>query len=198
MVELLVTVSLMALVGGAAVAALSGGIRVWQRAAGYGAQQQSSLITLERFRRDLQNVRQFHPVLFTGTYEQCSFAAVARAMPASDAPEEVGRLGYYLDERRHQLCRSFVPYRLMKRYRLTERCDPLLGGVMRLRFSYYGAEEAGHAPEWRERWEAAASPVAMKADLLVQADPRRTVPLAFTVVLAGSASPTGAAAGAGK
>ena len=183
LVELLVTTSLMALVGGAAVAALSGGVRVWERAAAYGVQQQSSLLAFDQLRRDLQNVRTFTSVPFDGVYNQCSFAAVEHEKPTDDLPGEIGRLGYFLDERRGLLCRSFVPYRLMKRYRLTERCQPVLEGATRVRFSYYGAEEEGGTPDWHEHWKLPTPPLAIKSEFVVQVNTQQATTHSFVIAL---------------
>ena len=102
LLELLVTTSLMALVGGATVASLGGGIRVWERTVKFGSRQQSVLLAFDRLRRDLQNVRRFHLVPFKGEYDAFQVAAV-------EGQDELGARGYFLDERRHLLCRSFVP-----------------------------------------------------------------------------------------
>ena len=183
-VELLVTTSLMALVGGTAVAALAGGIRVWERATAYGTQQQSAVITAGDLRRDLQNLRRFAPVPFDGVYQQWSAAAVERVSPGEEGPPEIGRLGYFLDEHRQLLCRSFVPYRLMKRYRLTERCQPVLEGVTRVRFSYYGTEEESGTLDWHDRWKSTTPPIAVKSEFLLRTNDRQTTPHSFVIALA--------------
>lgn len=173
LVELLVTTSLMALVGGAAVAALSGGLRVWERAREAGTGQESLLITVSQLRRDLQNVRAFTPILFDGAYDRFTFATVDVEHPEASGPREVGQRGYYLDEPRHALCRAYVPYRLMRRQRITDRCQGLLEGVTRVRVSYFGTDEDSGNTGWSQHWHSNTPPTAVKAELTLQPDRRQ-------------------------
>ena len=167
LLELLVTTSLMALVGGATVAALSGGIRVWERTVDFGTHQQAALIAFDRMRHDFQNVRHFTPVTFAGVYDQVAFPGVDRANPLSEGPAEIGRVGYFLDEPRHLLCRSFTPYRRMRQERVTDQCHPALEGVTWVRFSYVGTDAQGGSTGWSESWRSALPPMAIKAEVAV-------------------------------
>jgi hypothetical protein len=167
-VELLVTTSLMALVGGATVAALSGGVRVWERAVTFGTQEQTILIAAHQMRRDLRNVHGFSKLRFDGVYDRWSAATVEAASGRQDGVAELGQLGYFLDERAHRLCRSFIPYRMLRTQELTDRCHGVLEGVRRVRFSYYGKDPASGEPGWAQRWEAAQQPMALKAELTVE------------------------------
>ena len=150
------------------VGALSGGIRVWQRAADIGRHRQAVLVSLVQMRRDLQNVQTFSPLPFEGAYDQFAFASLGRERLDDEGPPELGRLGYFLDERSQIVCRSFVPYRLMKQVRLTDRCQAVLEDVTRLRFSYFGSPEGEDAVGWSGRWASPHSPLAVKVDLTVQ------------------------------
>ena len=229
-VELLVTTSLMALVGAATVAALSGGVRVWERARESAGGGRSSLVAFDRLRRDVRNVRRFTPVPFDGAYDQFEAAAVEasnkeatpigsddsvsqetqiiaddiRGYPRKDQRAsashranmsqyppipELGRLGYYLDERRHVLCRSFVPYRLMRRERLTDRCQAVLEDVARLRFRYFGTLREDDEPEWMEHWDLAQPPLAIECAITLQAAGRPAAPQTLRVVLPNAALP---------
>ena len=183
LVELLVTTSLMAVVGGVMVAALAGGLRVSERAAAIGVQRPLMLVTLDGIRRDLQNARRFSLIKFHGAYDAMAFAAVGPMPGAAPDAQELGRLGYYLDERQHLLCRSFVPYRQIKRVDLKDRCQPVLEDVTRLRFRFLG--QGG----WAERWEALQPPQVVKID--VAREVRRGEPLSesFVVYLPNAGTP---------
>ena len=188
LVELLVATSLMALVGGASVAALAGGVRVWERAAAFGTAQHSFLVATDRMRRDLQNVRRFKPILFEGSYNQYAAASVGRADPRSDRSEELGRLGYFLDERQHRLCRSFVPYRLMRRDRLTDHCHAMLDDVTRMRWSYYGKNDERATTGWCEHWRSSEPPLAVKCTLTLQLPHHDAIPHTLMVSLASASA----------
>jgi hypothetical protein len=88
-------------------------------------------------------------------------------------PGEIGRLGYYLDDRRHVLCRSFVPYDRMRVRRLKDQCHTVLEGVVRCRFSYFGPNEEDGAVQWAPRWRTPQPPWAMKAELTVEEQGRQ-------------------------
>ena len=131
LLELLVTVSLMALIAATCVGALEAGLRVWRRAAIVGTNDQAVLLAFERIRKDVESARRFAPVPFDGRLEELTFAATGRvALKDTEGPRELGRLGYYVDQRNHLLCRSFMPYRSMKRSRLL---GSLMPGMRRSR-----------------------------------------------------------------
>jgi type II secretory pathway pseudopilin PulG len=182
LVELLLATSLMALAGGAAVASLAGGLQVWGRAREMGTAQQAALITLEQLRRDLQNIRPFRPIPFEGRYDRVEFAAAERPDDDPEAPGELGRLGYFHDGRRRTLCRSFTPYPQTRRRRLQDHCQVVLEGVSRVRFSYLGsAPTAGGAGGWQSSWEEATPPLAVRAEVSLQAAHRE--PSTHTTVI---------------
>jgi len=176
----------MALVGTATVGALAGGIRVWERASELGRSRQATLLGLEQLRRDLQHARTFLPIPFDGNYEQISFASLGRARFDDEGLPELGRRGYFLDERTHILCRSFVPYRLIKRVRLTDRCQTVAEDVTRLRFSYFGSLEEGDAADWSDRWTASRAPLAIRVDLSVQQRGRSPMQQSTVISLIGA------------
>ncbi len=195
--ELLVTTALMALIGAATIAVLAGGIRVWERADAVGTTQRDMLVAWYQLRRDLQNVRRFHPVPFSGAYDACSFAKVAQdhpvrsrrssAHPPIDEPlalPELGQLGYFFDSYHHTLCRSFVPYRFSRRRWLKDACEPVLERVERLRFSYFGPAAGSGAVEWSQGWEQPQPPIAVRVELTRQDGQRDvwTIPLALDQV----------------
>ena len=181
LVELLVTTSLMAMVGGAAVAALAGGLRVWDRATSLGTDQQAMLIAFERMRRDLHNLRRFAPIQFEGDYHEYAFPVVEAANADSNAPKEIGRLGYFHDERRQLLCRSFAPYRLLRHERLTDHCQPVLEGLTRVRFKYFGKDSDSGTAGWMEHWSSLTPPLAVSAEMTLR--PRGQPPTTHTVVI---------------
>ena len=161
LVELLVTASLMTLVGGACVAALTGGVNVWQRARQYQTHDEPALIAFEQMQRDLQNVRRFLPIPPEGRTDRYAFAAVSRG--GVDGGHELGHLSYFLDRRLQAVCRSFVPFRRMNRSRPQEACRPVMDGVMRLRFSYFGKQDG--ELRWSPSWDSPDPPAAVKVSV---------------------------------
>lgn len=184
LLELLVTVSLMALIAAACVGALEAGLRVWRRAATVGTSEQAVLLAFERIRKDVEGARRFSPLPFQGRLEELAFAAIGHVtVKDAEGPRELGRLGYYVDQRNHMLCRSFMPYRSMKRSRLQDRCQVVLEDVVGLRLSYFGSTETDDTPSWSARWESGEPPEAVKVTLLTGAASRAPTPHSFIVTL---------------
>ena len=169
LVETLVVVSLMALVGGAMVSALTAGLHVWQRAAEFSQAGQSALIALSQMRQDLHNIRRFARLPFEGAYDRYAAAAVDRGGLGPDEPAALGRVGYFVRERDHALCRSFVPYPDVRTQDVTDRCQPMLEGVARVRFSYFGQHPEGGGEGWSEHWDGNPPPLAVKIEVVTQA-----------------------------
>ena len=165
--ELLIVVSLMALVGGAIVAILTGGIRVWKRAADYGTSEQARLIAFDSMGRDLRSARRFSLVPFRGAYDQVTFPAAREVRPDPEALQEIGALSFFLDGRKQLLCRSFVPYRLMRHVDMKDRCQVILDGVQRVRFEYFGAAKETKEASWSSRWDATEPPTMVKASVTI-------------------------------
>ena len=168
LLEMLITISLMALVAGAVVASVAGGFRVWRRVAVYGVHEQASLLAFEGLRRDLHSAMPFKLVPFSGAYDEMTFAAVGRNPHEPDAVKELGREGYYLDAVHDVLCRSFAPYRRSDEVRLKDRCEVVLEHVQRLRFDYFGAEQGTQEAAWTQSWDAKTAPMAVKMSVTLQ------------------------------
>jgi len=180
-IELLVSVSLMALIGAALVSALSGGVKVWQRAQSFGTQRQAALIAFSQLRTDLQNAQRSGLVPFKGTYHEVAYAAIEEDA-ATDGLPVIGARGYFHDEARQQLCRAFVPYRHLRTQRLTSGCQAVLEGVTRVRLGYFGSDESSSALGWHDRWDSADLPMAVKVELTIQQE-RRAEPSTHTFVV---------------
>lgn len=190
-IELLVSISLMALIGAALVSALSGGVKVWQRTQAFGTHRQAALIAFSQLRTDLQNAQRSGLVPFKGTYDEVAYAAIEEDAAADGLPV-IGARGYFHDEASQRLCRAFVPYRRLRTQRLTGECQTVLEGVTRVRLGYFGANETSRAMGWHERWDSADLPMAVKVELTIQQE-RRAEPSthAFVVFLTGSARTPG-------
>lgn len=166
LIELLVTVSLVGMIGATVVASVIGCLRVWERIQSRGVQDQWVQVAFDQIRTDLRNIRRFSPEGFNGSYEALSFPALTPAQ-ASDGStlQEIGVAGYYFDQVHHVLCRSSVPYRLSRKFRLVDTCDPILEDVARVRFSYYAMDPVSNSASWKDSWESADPPLAVKVEV---------------------------------
>ncbi len=169
LVELLVTTCFLVLVGATVFATFSGGFRIWERVQNVGAQDRLLQIVLEQIRRDLANCRSFGPIGFVGQYDEMSFPELelfqfARGRLVEER-EELGRVGYFFDSYHRTLCRSKQSYRVIRRYRVKESCQPLLTDLDRVRFSYCSLDPYSGAVEWSSNWEEKTLPVAVKIEI---------------------------------
>ena len=173
LVEVLIVTVLMTFVAGLLIAVLTGGFKVWKRALDYGSREQALLVTFDGMRRDLQNGRRFSLEPFKGDYGQFAVPAVGYFTSDPGDPQEIGQFGYFLDEYKHVLCRSFIPYRLARRMRLRDRCQVALQDVQRVRFEYFGAAKETQEASWSESWESPDPPVAVKISVTIQGERRQ-------------------------
>ena len=171
LVEALVALSLVTLVGGTAFAVFAGGLRIWERLNEQGAQEQEIQLVLEQMRRDLTNLRPFHPIGLKGAYDEVSFPSIVpvtfRDLESGENFEvqEIGRVAYFYDSYHRTLRRSETPYRLVRRYSVKEISRPVLGQVQKFRFSYYSTEPDGEGGGWAGNWEEENLPLALKMEM---------------------------------
>ena len=166
LVELLVCLSIITMVVGAAVAALTGGFRVWERATTRGQDDQWVQVAMEELRRDLQGLRRFQPIPFEGEYDQLSFPTVVDAGgPTEPEALEMGRVGYVFRSLTRELCRSVTPYRQMRSRSLTDDCQPVLDHLRSIRFSYYVVDQDDEVAEWMSSWSEEDPPLAVKLEI---------------------------------
>ena len=165
LIELLITLTLMAVVGGTVTAIFAGGARVWERFQQSDVKEQWVLLTLEQIDRDLRNARRFSLIPFEGTYDEVSFPLLVAPSAQEAGARELGRAGFFFNDRQGMMCRSRVPYRQMRSTRLRDMCQELTDGLGRVRFEYFGAETAGGDPRWVTSWKQPTPPLAVKVEL---------------------------------
>lgn len=196
LVEVLVATSLMAMVGGAVVSALAGGVNVWGRAQAVGTTTASAAVAGEWVQRELRNARRSTLVPFDGKPEACRFAAIGLRIPDPDdmvrsnmsvEQPELGRVAYTFKAQASQVCRSFVPYPLLRRGSAAERCQVILEGVRRVRFQYYGQGSDGEG-RWASRWEAPVPPEAVRVEIDMEGNRPPHTPYSFMVYLGSGTS----------
>lgn len=166
LVELLVTLALLAVVAATTAATLAGGLRVWERLQSQGGRERAAQVAFTQFQQDLRGMRRFAPIPFEGEYDAFSFAALVPVeTETGEVSDELGRLGYFFDGGRQLLCRSRHAYRVVRRHRLKDACDPVLTDVDRIRFAYYAFDAKAGGFAWSSRWETETLPLAVKVEM---------------------------------
>jgi hypothetical protein len=150
LIELLVTAVLTAAAAMAIVAAITGGLRVWERSRTLGAEQRDRLIALETLERDVRNALRFRPIPFEGAGRAVTLPGL---LPAVDAEgqryQRIGAVRYALDSRGQALTRKTWAYPLPEPPGAGE---VLMPRVLELRFDYLDGRTAGQSwlPSWRD------------------------------------------------
>ncbi|MBI3011075.1 MAG: hypothetical protein HYY58_01090 [Candidatus Omnitrophica bacterium] len=166
LVELLVTLALLAAVIGTVAATFAGGVRVWERLEARGTRDQWVQVALEQLRHDLHNLRAFEPIGFEGSYDEFAFPALVPVdVEGAPSHDEVGRLGYFFDQIHQRLCRSRHSYRTLRGHRVKDACDTVLAEVDRLRVRYGALDPDTNVLTWSESWSSAEIPLAVKIEV---------------------------------
>jgi len=103
LMEILIVVSLIALLGGAIYNSLANGIRVWERNHEVVIEEDIAIL-FEKINRDIRNTFPFTKIWFEGNAYSVSFATIVRTKADSEVSSDeneyinqIGRVEYYFD-----------------------------------------------------------------------------------------------------
>ena len=179
LVELLVSLSLVAAVGMTAFAVLAGGMRIWERGESLGVRERQVHLALEQMRRALSSARLFQKIPVEGRYDQVSFCALVPVLYRRGKEQfevrELGRVTYLFNSAQHFLCRSECSYRFARSTSVRDGCRPILEGLEGVRFSYYKLDAEGGGGSWSNSWdeEEVGLPLAVKIEISYRDDPKQ-------------------------
>lgn len=165
LIELLITASIVSIIGLALFSTLAGGINVYRHFAGRLRTEQDVLIALEKMKRDLSNAFYFSGIDFVGGRDRVSFAGMVNMKP--------GRISYYYDGLSRALVKKEEDYAAA----LSETGGA--GGIVReqsssiedVKFSYFYFNPETKRYEWKNNWfqskeeEENMPPLGVKAEL---------------------------------
>ncbi|MCM8812145.1 MAG: type II secretion system GspH family protein [Candidatus Omnitrophica bacterium] len=168
LVELLVSVTLVAMITGVTVSIVMGGFRVWDRWREYSGRHLQVRLALEEFSRDLRNMHRFRPIPLDGRYDQISFPALLEF----DTREgkrvlDIGRVAYFFNDAAGTLSRSEHSYRGLSGSSIRDGEKIIVEGIDRVRFFFYKPEAMG-GTGWTDAWdekEENFSPQAIKLEI---------------------------------
>jgi prepilin-type N-terminal cleavage/methylation domain-containing protein len=155
MIELLVVVSILALVMGALGACLASGLRVWESAARFNAVESEALIGLEMMEKDVVNSFVFHGIAFDGRSEQLAFPLLVSQLPdpeRSTACPRIGTVRYSFNERKKRFFRKKWVYPSEE----PEGMETVVENVERVELRYLSLPSNGDgaAGNWKDSWES--------------------------------------------
>ena len=152
LIEILITISLAAIVGAGIYSLLDSGIRVADRVAN-PIREEDLNIFFEKFSRDIQNTFKYSEIPFSGDEEQLSFATTIQAGEELGMERGIGRVRYFYDSGDDSIERA--EENLSDLFEEDEnRSRSVLGGVTSASFMYYQYTPIDNVYQWITEWEA--------------------------------------------
>ncbi|OGX24720.1 MAG: hypothetical protein A2787_01955 [Omnitrophica WOR_2 bacterium RIFCSPHIGHO2_01_FULL_48_9] len=148
LIEILLVVSLMAMVGLSIYSAFANGLKVWDRGKNLNAQE-DIMIFFDRIGAELRNSFRFSKVPFYGRSQRVVFPTMVKVLPDPKMnPEEnsyisqIGKVEYEFDVVKDQLIRREASYGQAIQGRFSEK-GAALRGIRNIEFKYYFPDEHG-------------------------------------------------------
>ena len=166
LVELLIALSIFAVVSIAIYSTFSSGMSVLRRVRNIDLVQQNMLLKGERFGKELRQAVTLRKIVFAGAKDRCSFGAVINDMP--------GRLTYLFDDSSQALLRYFED--LSAIITSEGKIDPelkskpsvFLSKVKGIEFSYLYLDLGKNIYIWTDEWKEKFLPLAVKLSITTE------------------------------
>lgn len=151
LIELIVAVSMMAMVAIAVTSALYCGLNVYERVAIHAGSKADLFIGLEEFERDIRNTFRIAGIGFSGHASRVSFAGLTE-------DGHIGRISYYLDTEKRFFARSEMDYaEAISAISVGNRIKAI-GKAEGIALSYLVFDKDTGRYEWRSECEEEAGP----------------------------------------
>ncbi len=175
-VELLISITLVALVGVAVYSVLANGIHAWRRGNENRAYARNIRLTTEKMSCDLRNVFEFSDIAFEGTEDSIMFPGLVLSESDSNSNEvegyyELGRIAYFYDPGENALCKDEKTYPQALGEKKIGKGKVLLERVDKLEFSYCYLDNATGNYKWKDDWkkeEQESIPQAVKIEMVLE------------------------------
>lgn len=163
LVELLIAVSIFAVVSVAIYSTFSSGLNVLRRVKDVDLAQQSFILKQERFHKELRQTIVLRKPLFLGTKDRVSFGAIVDEYPC--------RLTYYFDSSSQSLMRNcdkladIITSAGKIDKELKTKPAVFINKVKELNFSYLYLDLKKNIYQWEEEWKQDFLPLAVKIEI---------------------------------
>lgn len=168
LIELLVSLSIVAVMAAVIVAAVNGGIMVWERTSIFDRGRLEAMLCLESMEKDLRNTFPFYGIRFEGDAVGLKFPGIV-----ADAGNEMNAAGIREIEYRFA-SRERVIERRMRRYPFdglkTEVFENVIENVKSAKITYADvAGERNEPPVWKDLWSGSRRhPAGVRFELEIQ------------------------------
>jgi len=175
-VELLISITLVSLVGVAVYSVLANGIGAWRRGNENRTYARNIRLTTERMACDLRNTFEFSDIAFEGTEDSIMFPGLVLSESDSSSSEvesyyELGRIAYFYDPGENVLCKEEKTYPQALGEKEIGKGEVLLERVDKLEFNYCYLDNATGNYKWKDDWkkeEQESIPQAVKIEMVLE------------------------------
>lgn len=180
LIEVLVSLSLIVVIGGVIAAALAGAVRVWETAEVFDRLQMSTALGMERLQTDLRNAIPFHVIRFTGRKD-------SMVLCGTETPDGPGKMIEEIEYRFDESTRSLIKSSRRWPYGITTAkvIETVFEDVRSAEFSY-ASRLAGNPEElvWTYEWtgDDVWLPAAVKIDMQLE-NGSDTLPMSRTIYI---------------
>ena len=182
MIEILLSASLIVVLGLVLVSSLSGGLSVWQRLSAQDSSE-DTYIFFEKLSVDLYNSFQYHGIAFSGRGEGMKLAGIVTTSSGEPGLRQgVGEISYAYDPSMHAIVKT--ERNLTALYRDQKGVpQTVLSAVSACEFRYYMHDELQDKYVWLDEWKQDAGlPLGVKVTITVTIDGKpytysKTIPI---------------------
>ena len=153
-IELIITTTLMAVVGAAITAVFMRGLQVWERARMSNQLELDAKFSLEKMAKELRNTYAFQGIPFSGKESEVSFPSYVQRVDAEKSvPREIGTISYFMNSSEKALMRLQKPYDELFQHFQEPQAKVALSPIEGFKVQYYHFNMTLKLYEWKDSWE---------------------------------------------
>ena len=152
LLELLITTSLIALMGLAIYSTFARGVMVWERGSKTDVVEQEAMFSLQSLAKELKNSFKFSGIKFSGTKDGVFFPTYVNTARVGEAPKwEIGRVSYFYDSSKKSFfCREASYVDLFQDD--LPKAREIVAQVNDLEINYYFFDAIAKTYKWKNSW----------------------------------------------
>ena len=161
LIELLITMTILAVISTAIYASLNSGLKIWKRINQQLVHEDLDIF-FDRFGHDLRNCARFAGISFTGTQERVEFPTI---LPSPHfGGDVIGRITYAYDQQAKTLIRVQQDFSQIHSGEEPSKTQPIPDlGLVKFRYYVYDKETKEYS--WREDFLEGDFPLAVRIEL---------------------------------
>ncbi len=171
LIELLIVVSMVAMIGLAVYTTFASGLKVWKRVQAEPFEEKM-VIAFDKFSHDLHNAFTFTGIKFAGRKDSLTFAAVVVSRGFDFMP--IGKVSYVFDPAANSLLRSqadmaeiFVDH--------SPNDTVIIDNIVTAEFAYLRLDAATNNYIWVDDWALPALPLAVRLQVEYEHEPENLI-----------------------